>query len=75
MIYKGEIIQCPECELDLYKVTRDIPCGSKLRANAIDPIDLVPKLHKGDRGSCVECGTDFISSYAQKYIKNVGWVE
>jgi uncharacterized Zn-binding protein involved in type VI secretion len=71
--YKGEIIQCPTCHLDLLEFVRDIYRGDVMRSADVRGIGLVPAPSNGDRCECPECG----SAYARPgraHIKGVGWV-
>ncbi len=76
-VYAGEIIQCPECEMDIAKLVKDAYRGEILYASQVKGIHY--ELHDGDALNCRECGTQ--CGYSQGsglnsrlHIKKVGWV-
>jgi uncharacterized C2H2 Zn-finger protein len=72
VIYKGEIITCPECGLELYKLKKD----SKACCLEVEKIDGGPTeaACEEHQFNCPECNTFFKDEHGRIHVKRGGWV-
>jgi len=70
MIYKGEIIECPRCRLQVGRFRRDMKRGDWLKAEYLEPLQMPIK--DGDQMVCKECREPYFNG--QFHIKGAGWV-
>jgi hypothetical protein len=74
-VYKDEIIQCPECELDIARSTKDQYRKDPITSANFQAIGLV-KIGPHVEMRCPECRTQYgkrIGFGIQMHVKNVGW--
>lgn len=73
LIYKNDIIQCPECKLDLYQVQRDLYKGDLVKVEDFNIVhNWMPKLQPGMRTCCGECRTSWLKN-GHVHLKRYGW--
>lgn len=74
-MYKNEIIQCPNCNLDLYVALKDQYAGEILKSCNFKGIGNVPDPKPGTYMLCPECNSccGLGKKRGRVYIKNVGW--
>lgn len=70
-VYKGDIVQCWQCNLDLLKVTQDIPFAATVMAEMFEPLLKGYTISDGDLAECPECRALWFAS--SLHLKNVGW--
>lgn len=74
ILYKGDIVECPQCKLEIATITRDAYTGD-LMGEDLFATKTWP-LHNGDLCRCRECGEDWgkVSDIGAVHVKHGGWV-
>lgn len=73
-MYKGEIVQCPNCSLDLYEALTDQYRQSKLESKNFKGIGMVSNPVKHQRTTCPECSSDWFVK-GEVHVKNLGFTK
>ena len=74
-IFKDEIVSCPGCKTDLFKVTRDLFRGDVVDAPMFAALKGVPEPKHAQVMNCPECREPWGrgGEYVQVHLKGVGW--
>lgn len=73
VLFKGDILQCPQCELNIASVTRDCFKGEVLHEAMFKAISYQPR--SGEYCLCRECNEPWAIGWgaASIHIKDHGW--
>lgn len=74
-IFRNDVLQCPECKLEIAVALRDIAKGSNCIASDFKWPGRMPA--DAESMTCPECSTYYVrgGDYAVPYVKGVGWLE
>jgi hypothetical protein len=70
LIFKGEVVECPKCELEIGTITRDLFPHERFTEECIRGKYYQPK--NGELCNCRECGEPWMN-FRQLYLRAVGW--
>lgn len=71
----GDIIQCPNCEIEIAKIIHPIFIGDIIKADYFEWLNV--KYEYGDALDCYNCSTPFGMDYGkghQLHVKGKGWI-
>lgn len=72
MIKKGEIVQCPDCQTNLFETIQDIHVNDVVKAEFFKSLLGIKPPVNNSRAECPECGTLWFND--KIHIKDKGWL-